>query len=184
MDSAGDTPKGVGCPIRTSEDQRLLATPLGFSQRATSFIASRCQGIHQMPFSRARPRPAPSTHVFRAIALRLLEPHARLAEDRGQTTEDRQRCRNFRPLFCSLFSVIWSLEPSASRPGLRPGVRIPMPGSGQTDKAGPASRFHDSLHDVKRAREQRTERTIRPLASSASSKRQDVRDRRLDLPFF
>jgi hypothetical protein len=54
-------PKAVGCPIRRSEDQRALAPPLGFSQRATSFIASRCQGIHQMPFSRARPRPAPST---------------------------------------------------------------------------------------------------------------------------
>ena len=39
----------MGCPIRTSTDQRLLAAPRGFSQRATSFIASRCQGIHQMP---------------------------------------------------------------------------------------------------------------------------------------
>ena len=50
--------KAVGCPIRRSEDQRALAPPLGFSQRATSFIASRCQGIHQMPFScRARAQP-------------------------------------------------------------------------------------------------------------------------------
>jgi hypothetical protein len=59
MDSPGDTPKGVGCPIRTSEDHRALAPPLGFSQRATSFIASRYQGIHQMPFmccARAQPR--------------------------------------------------------------------------------------------------------------------------------
>jgi hypothetical protein len=47
-------PKGVGCPIRTSTDQRLLAAPRGFSQRATSFIASWCQGIHRMPFSRSR----------------------------------------------------------------------------------------------------------------------------------
>jgi hypothetical protein len=44
-------PKGVGCPIRTSTDQSLLAAPRGFSQRATSFIASWCQGIHRMPFS-------------------------------------------------------------------------------------------------------------------------------------
>ena len=43
-------PKGVGCPIRTSTDQSLLAAPRGFSQRATSFIASWCQGIHRMPF--------------------------------------------------------------------------------------------------------------------------------------
>ena len=32
-------------------DQRLLAAPHGFSQRATSFIASWCQGIHRTPFS-------------------------------------------------------------------------------------------------------------------------------------
>ena len=43
-------PKGVGCPIQISTDQRLLAAPRGFSQRATSFIASWCQGIHRMPF--------------------------------------------------------------------------------------------------------------------------------------
>lgn len=40
-----------GCPIRTSTDQSLLTAPHGFSQCATSFIASWCQGIHQMPFS-------------------------------------------------------------------------------------------------------------------------------------
>ncbi len=39
----------VGCPIRRSSDQSLLAAPQGFSQRATSFIASWRQGIHQMP---------------------------------------------------------------------------------------------------------------------------------------
>ena len=44
--------KAVGCPIRKSPDQSLLATPQGLSQRATSFIASTRQGIRQMPFSR------------------------------------------------------------------------------------------------------------------------------------
>ena len=48
-------PKGVGCPIRTSTDQSLLAAPRGFSQRATSFIASWCQGIHRMPLSYSDP---------------------------------------------------------------------------------------------------------------------------------
>ncbi len=43
-------PKAVGCPIRRSRDHRALAPPPSFSQRATSFIASRCQGIHPMPF--------------------------------------------------------------------------------------------------------------------------------------
>ena len=52
MDSGGDHPKGWGCPIRISADQRSLAPPHSFSQRATSFIASQCQGIHQMPLSR------------------------------------------------------------------------------------------------------------------------------------
>ena len=49
MDSDGDDPCGPGCPIRKSAVQRLLAPHHGLSQRATSFIASRCRGIHQMP---------------------------------------------------------------------------------------------------------------------------------------
>ena len=52
MDSAWDDPEGPGFRIRISADQRLLATSHGFSQRATSFIASQCQGIHQMPLRR------------------------------------------------------------------------------------------------------------------------------------
>ena len=54
MGSGRDTPTGVGFPIRTSADQRSLASPRGFSQRATSFIASWRQGIHQMPLLRLR----------------------------------------------------------------------------------------------------------------------------------
>jgi hypothetical protein len=42
-------PLRVGCPIRRPPDQSLLAAPRRFSQRAASFIASQCQGIHQMP---------------------------------------------------------------------------------------------------------------------------------------
>ena len=51
-------PIGVGCPIRISTDQSLLAAPRGFSQRATSFIASWCQGIHRMPLFRSSSRHA------------------------------------------------------------------------------------------------------------------------------
>ena len=40
---------GTGFPIRTSPDQSLLATPRGFSQLATSFIACWRQGIHRTP---------------------------------------------------------------------------------------------------------------------------------------
>ena len=43
-------PLRVGFPIRKCPDQSLLAAPRTLSQRATSFIASQCQGIHQMPF--------------------------------------------------------------------------------------------------------------------------------------
>ena len=52
MNSVWDTPKGVGFPIRKSADHGLLAAPHSLSQRATSFIASQCQGIHQMPLRR------------------------------------------------------------------------------------------------------------------------------------
>jgi hypothetical protein len=39
----------VGFPIRKSAGQRLFAPHHSLSQRTTSFIASYCQGIHQMP---------------------------------------------------------------------------------------------------------------------------------------
>ncbi len=39
----------VGFPIRISTGQRSLAAHRRFSQPATSFFASRCQGIHRMP---------------------------------------------------------------------------------------------------------------------------------------
>ena len=51
MYSGWDHPCGWGCPIRISADQRSLASPRGLTQRATSFIASYRQGIHQMPLS-------------------------------------------------------------------------------------------------------------------------------------
>jgi hypothetical protein len=60
MYSVHDTRCRVGCPIRISTDQRLLAAPRGFSQRATSFIASWCQGIHRMPFLYSISRCEPS----------------------------------------------------------------------------------------------------------------------------
>ena len=44
------TSQKVGFPIRKSTDQRVLTSTRSLSQPATSFIASDCQGIHQMPF--------------------------------------------------------------------------------------------------------------------------------------
>jgi hypothetical protein len=52
MNSDEDPAVAGGCPIRKSTDQSLFAAPRSLSQRITSFIASQCQGIHQMPLSR------------------------------------------------------------------------------------------------------------------------------------
>ena len=82
-------PKWVGCPIRRSPDQSLLAAPQGFSQPVTSFIASQCQGIHQMPFR----------HL-------ISQPHAGIRRQRSgigcQMSDNRsrrsvQRARVWRP---------------------------------------------------------------------------------------
>ena len=66
MYSDQNTHRWVGFPIRISMDQRLLAAPHGFSQRATSFIASWCQGIHRTPFSCSQPR---------GCQIRIQHPH-------------------------------------------------------------------------------------------------------------
>ena len=49
MYSVCNNHKWLGSPIRTSADQCLFTTPRSFSQCITSFFASDCQGIHQMP---------------------------------------------------------------------------------------------------------------------------------------
>ena len=52
MYSCASLAEARGCPIRIFTDQSLFAAPRNFSQRTTSFIASQCQGIHQMLLSR------------------------------------------------------------------------------------------------------------------------------------
>src|SRR3954447_18350607 len=69
---------GGGWPLSRFPDRSLLAAPRGFSQRATSFVASRRQGIHQMPFSRS-PRPGGSTT---GTARRIPMPGRRTAAPR------------------------------------------------------------------------------------------------------
>ncbi len=39
----------LGCPIRTSTDQRLFAPPRSFSQLITSFVVSESLGIRHAP---------------------------------------------------------------------------------------------------------------------------------------
>ena len=50
MYSVKDNARALGCPIRIFPDQCLFSAPRNFSQSITSFFASHCQGIHQMPF--------------------------------------------------------------------------------------------------------------------------------------
>ena len=129
MDSPCDTAKAVGCPIRRSEDHRALAPPLGFSQRATSFIASRCQGIHQMPFC-AAPAPSPK--------------HA--AKTRGQMTEIRTQTGPRPTLRSDLAALLAALEPvRRHRPADARASAYAYPCPGPTipataGTAGPASR--------------------------------------------
>ena len=44
-----DLMEKLGFPIRKSVGQRLLTPHHSLSQRATSFIACACQGIHELP---------------------------------------------------------------------------------------------------------------------------------------
>src|ERR1700756_2489293 len=61
----------LGSPIRTSPDHRLLASPRGFSQLATSFFAFLRQGIHTHALSSLTIK---LTLIFRAN-LRLIPAH-------------------------------------------------------------------------------------------------------------
>src|SRR5205814_5167540 len=79
MNSDRDTRCRVGCPIRRSRDHRSLASPPGFSQRATSFIASQCQGIHQMPLLALDPRRFRKETPHKTAAHRGKTPHAQAA---------------------------------------------------------------------------------------------------------
>ena len=87
-------PKGVGFPIRTSADQRSLASPRGFSQRATSFIAFWRQGIHRTPLLcstlripvAGNPRPTPARRTY--------PPRATNRTDRNTQTHRDTHIRN------------------------------------------------------------------------------------------
>ena len=74
--SPRDTAEAVGCPIRKFPAQSLLAAPRDLSQRATSFIASQCQGIPRMPFSRlSRGLHAQTSARARTPRSQPVEPH-------------------------------------------------------------------------------------------------------------
>ena len=87
----------MGCPIRRSPDQRALASPRGLSQRATSFVASRRQGIHQMPFVHSQLITPP-------------QPQDQRAEDRRQKTEGQITEGPTHRHLCILSSVFCALS--------------------------------------------------------------------------
>jgi len=79
MYSGRDHAKAWGCPIRKSADQRLLSPPRSLSQSATSFFASWCLGIHQMPLRRL-------LHTNSLISIDQLQPRP---ETNGPQTTTR-----------------------------------------------------------------------------------------------
>jgi hypothetical protein len=82
-------PRRVGCPIRISTDQSLLAAPRGFSQRATSFIASWCQGIHRMPLSYSDP----VVRLSRQVAVAGFQRRPIADRDSGHDRRNHRRSR-------------------------------------------------------------------------------------------
>jgi hypothetical protein len=108
MNSDQDTRYRVGCPIRRSRDQRSLASPPGFSQRATSFIASQCQGIHQMPFS-----------CFSRHTQRQTPPTKRVAFRRGRQAKPNRFRRSPQVQQSSPFRRHFVTEPIGQSPLVR-----------------------------------------------------------------
>ncbi len=58
----------LGFPIRTSPDHRLLASPRGFSQLATSFFAYSRQGIHTHALSSLTIKLTPNIISFESLS--------------------------------------------------------------------------------------------------------------------
>ena len=138
MDSVTDPPCGGGCPIRKSSDQSLLAAPQGLSQRATSFIASRRQGIHQMPFSHS-PRPSGKSR--------------QRPETRGQRSEpihDPRPPASVRPPTGAKQAYPCWAPPSAPKKE-RGGQRHPCQSAGRqgTSPGRPVAHHHHTMSRVK-----------------------------------
>jgi hypothetical protein len=164
-------PKGVGCPIRTSEDHRALAPPLGFSQRATSFIASRYQGIHQMPFmccARAQPRARRRSAAAADVRRQMSDGRRHRARPAGRRSAPPHPAAIFRS------SRPRTAAQTAAPADARASARIPMlqvqPHPTSRMMAGRSPDLlhgHDSLHDFNRTDDgcQMTDVTRHPARS-------------------
>ena len=137
----------VGCPIRRSRDQRLLSSPPGLSQSATSFIASHRQGIHQTPFSR----------LIRSRRRTIVLRNSQLQPANASAITGLGQCIDLERLFLVVLSA------SAY---LRTGLRVLSPSGYLRTRVAPLNRQRRrtprtwsarqkrlvflSLHDVKR----------------------------------
>ena len=110
MYSCASLAEARGCPIRMFTDQSLFAAPHDFSQRTTSFIASQCQGIHQMLLSRlmlslpmpirgVQPRQIERTDIRSKKDLYVLDLPA--AERSSSCVPRQQAARTDLTLWCS-----------------------------------------------------------------------------------
>ena len=93
MNSCEDPAEARGCPIRKFTDQSLFAAPRSLSQRTTSFIASQCQGIHQMPLSRL-------------IAL-IINAHLGRCRTSARNPADGHRRKT---ILCIRFACLWAVK--------------------------------------------------------------------------
>jgi hypothetical protein len=148
-----------GFPIRKSADQRLLAPPHGLSQRATSFIASQCQGIHQMPLSRliqsvlflrTNRLGTLSISVISCDQLQALLAPIPMASLKGTKTLERTG----------------KLQSSSDFTGLRQGYDSSAHDHGKTPVAG-------RLHPINNVKQRRSTRSLPP--SELSCELQQVR---------
>src|SRR4051794_17196688 len=111
----------VGCPIRTPRDQRLLAAPPRFSQRATSFVASWRQGIHQMPFSYSNPPAQSRAGKPRTGPIQPAVRDQRPAANCHPPTDRRSKTGSDHTHTHTYFSPGRTSSPRARRLGQQPG---------------------------------------------------------------
>ena len=165
----------MGCPIRTPRDQRPLAASPGFSQRATSFIASWRQGIHPMPFScSSRARARSHTHAGASQKPRHAQKPS-TAQNPGQQTipvpRQSPRSAHTQKRFehCSSFGL-------EARSRLRkppPPGQTPRPNPPRTTPASPAKPL---------ARSRKTHRSVLRAQNAPEPDSQSIKNTRPSSP--
>ncbi len=125
MYSPADDPKGPGFPIRKSTDQRVLAPPRSLSQRATSFIASVRQGIHQMPLKRLIQRNPSRPGVSPALFPKGKNANTKLPRQRKLRNPEREliRLRYSSPCPKGTAEQLKTRQEVSQNPPTRPAIK-------------------------------------------------------------